>query len=465
MAYCMYIPWSKFPASGEQSFDGGPSCVIYILMAILCIELLPTDIIVGSAGWGQWYVAIFGAVDRLYLFLVLPVVFGYCSEGGTEGQTQGPMGFSSLFAAAVVWLYVFGAACIELVIATSGKGRSYAVIHSVVFVLLWGCLIFFGPNPPGVTKRTADTAHMVFITWLAGSYGYLPVATFLRLVTPNTSEAEMVLVYIAWMAFLAIIKEMWKTSISWATDPEAGFTGDFFWMPIYWLESLFDAFFLLQWRASSGWYIVALGIVFRTFVRDSGIYSTLMNSPDPGLTGEERNSADLRVLLRDLPPKLRRFSKAAFADMGTKILVACMLATDLILDSANFGTSMVSSTVYTQDGTSTELQLANFILLMNIQIITIKISESYLKRSHRRLVPLLRAAKDENRLGETEWKEDYFRLLNRDHRQDPSDENSEPHWDIHLSAPEYWKDFTLYTVAVCSSFTHNILLTYLHGAT
>lgn len=206
-------------------------------MAVLALEMLPTSIVVDTAGWGKIYSAIFGIIDRLYLFLVLPVVFGYMGRdaeaAGGDGGDEGLMGFSSVFAAFVVCVYVMSAACIELLINTgSGKGRSYGIIHSVVFVLLWAFLVFCNYGSGACchysrSTRRADTAHMVFITWLAGAYGFLPVAVFLQLVGSRTSDSEMILVYVGWLAFVALVKELWKTSLSWASDPAAGFTGDF----------------------------------------------------------------------------------------------------------------------------------------------------------------------------------------------------------------------------------------------
>lgn len=143
---------------------------------------------------------------------------------------------------------------------------------------------------------------------------------------------------------------------------------------------------------------------------------------------------------------------AAFADVGAKILVGLLLAFDLILNKVGFGKSMFPKHVYTREGVTTDTQLAYFILILNVQLLTVKLSESYLSRSHARLGPLLQSALDENRLTDSEWKEEYFHLLDN------------KHWNLTLSTPEYWSEYFMYSVAVSSSVMHNVLLAYLHRA-
>lgn len=276
----------------------------------------------------------------------------------------------------------------------------------------------------------------------------MPVAAFLRLASSDISESEMILVYVGWLACLAAVKELWKTSLSWATDPVAGSTGDFLWFPIYWLEAVFDAFFLLQFSDSSAWLLWAIAIIFKSFLRDSDVYNSLINN-GPINMSQQNDDVELRVLLRDLPPKLRRFSMAAFADVGAKIMLAMLLGFDLVLDGFGFGKSVLP-TVYTRPGTTTGTQLLYFVATIIVHAGTIKLlTESCLARGHARLGPLLQSAIDDDRLTDSEWKEEYFHLLDN------------KHWNITLSAPEYWSEYFWYSITISTSVVHNVLLTYL----
>lgn len=307
-------------------------------------------------------------------------------------------------------------------------------------------------EPSAPKRRRADMAHMVFITWIASSYGFMPLATFLHLVQAKTSDAEMVLVYVGWLAFMAVTRELWSNSLGWATDPASGFTGEFLWFSIYWLEATFDAFFLLQIADGSAWFLWGTAIVCKSFLRDSGIYWTLSSNSSSSAGSSESADAELRTLLRDLPPKLRRFSKAAFADCASKMLVACLLALEILLDKLKFGTSMLKSKVYTAPEASTETQFFYFVLLLNIQVLMIKMCESYLARSHARLVPLLQKEEqkaERTALEEKNWKEEYYHLLDN------------KNWSFTLSTPDYWSEYYGYSIAVACSITHRVLLSYL----